>query len=38
LKGSTEIVASSPEQFARDMRAEQGVWAQVIRSKNIKAE
>jgi len=38
LKGGNEIVASSPEQFARDMRAEQGQWAQVIRSKNIKAE
>jgi tripartite-type tricarboxylate transporter receptor subunit TctC len=38
LKGGNEIVASNPEQFARDMREEQGQWAQVIRSKNIKAE
>ena len=38
LKGSNVIVANTPEQFARDMREEQGLWMQVIRTKNIKPE
>ena len=38
LKGGNEIVANKPEQFAREMRDEQELWARVIREKNIKAE
>ena len=38
LKGGNEIVANTPEQFARDMRQEQELWSRVIREKNIKAE
>ena len=38
LKGGNDIVANSAEQFAREMRAEQELWARVIREKNIKAE
>ena len=38
LKGGNEIVANKPEQFAREMRDEQDLWARVIREKNIKAE
>jgi len=38
LKGSNVIVANTPEQFAREMREEQGLWMQVIKTKNIKPE
>ena len=38
LKGGNELVANTPEQFARDMRDEQDIWTRVIRDKNIKAE
>jgi tripartite-type tricarboxylate transporter receptor subunit TctC len=37
-KGGNDLVANTPEQFARDMREEQDMWARVIREKNIKAE
>ena len=38
LKGGSEVIASAPEQFANDMRAESDVWARVIREKGIKSE
>jgi tripartite-type tricarboxylate transporter receptor subunit TctC len=37
-KGGSELIADTPEQFAADMRAEQEMWARVIRDKGIKAE
>ena len=36
LKGGSEVVASVPEKFAGDMRAESDIWARVIREKGIK--
>ncbi len=38
LKGGSEVIAGTPEQFANDMRAESEIWARVIREKGIKAE
>ena len=38
LKGGSDLVANTPEQFARDMRDEREMWSKVIREKNIKAE
>jgi tripartite-type tricarboxylate transporter receptor subunit TctC len=38
LKGGSELIANTPEQFAEDIREEQKVWARVIREKGIKAE
>ena len=38
LKGGSELIANTPEQFAEDIREEQGVWTRVIREKGIKAE
>jgi tripartite-type tricarboxylate transporter receptor subunit TctC len=38
LKGGNDVVAGSAADFIRDMRQEQGQWANVIRSKNIKPE
>ena len=38
LKGGSEVVASMPEKFASDMRAESEIWARVIREKGIKGE
>jgi tripartite-type tricarboxylate transporter receptor subunit TctC len=38
LKGGSEVVASVPEKFAGDMRAESDIWARVIREKGIKSE
>ena len=38
LKGGSEVVASVPEKFAGDMRAESDIWARVIREKGIKGD
>jgi tripartite-type tricarboxylate transporter receptor subunit TctC len=38
LKGGSDLVANTPEQFAKDMREEQEMWSRVIREKSIKAE
>jgi tripartite-type tricarboxylate transporter receptor subunit TctC len=38
LKGGNDVVASNAAEFARDMRDEMGLWARVIRTKNIKPE
>ena len=38
LKGGSEVMAGTPEQFANDMRAEEKVWLRVIKEKGIKAE
>lgn len=35
-KGGYGLVANTPEQFAEDMRAEQDVWARVIKEKIVK--
>ena len=37
-KGSSEIVANSPEQFTKDMGQEIEFWSKIIREKNIKED
>jgi tripartite-type tricarboxylate transporter receptor subunit TctC len=37
-KDGYDLVSQPPEQFARDMNAEKGVWEKIIADKNIKAE
>ena len=38
VKGGSEVVADTPEQFEAEMRAESATWLRVIREKRIKAE
>ena len=38
IKGGSEVIANTAEQFAGEMRTESDVWARVIREKGIKAE
>jgi tripartite-type tricarboxylate transporter receptor subunit TctC len=38
LRGGNEIVANSPEQFAKDMTQEIEFWSRVIKLKNIKED
>lgn len=38
VTGGSEVVANTPEQFAREMASESEVWLRVIREKKIKAE
>ena len=38
IKGGSEVIANTPEQFSSEMRTESEVWARVIREKGIKSE
>jgi tripartite-type tricarboxylate transporter receptor subunit TctC len=38
VKGGSDVIANTPEQFAADMRAEAEVWLRVIRERKIKPE
>ena len=38
VKGGSEVIANTAEQFAGEMRTESDVWARVIREKGIKSE
>ena len=38
VKGGSEVIANTPEQFATEMRSESDVWARVIREKGIKSD
>lgn len=38
VKGGSEVVANTPEQFETEMRAESATWLRVIREKHIEAE
>ena len=38
IKGGSEVIANTAEQFAGEMRTESDVWARVIREKGIRGE
>ncbi|MBC7780043.1 MAG: hypothetical protein H7125_08050 [Proteobacteria bacterium] len=38
VKGGSEVIANTAEEFAREMRAEMQVWGKVIREKGIRSE
>ena len=38
VKGGSDVIANTPDQFSNEMRAETATWARVIKEKGIKAE